>query len=419
MLKIGGFIFLVVVLGIVFVTIVPRIINRLSRQRVPKLAVDPAGYVREEGAHEKVFYKSYFDFYEVTPSDTLRFIEHIHNQTGFAINSESYPIEKENLFKAAKAVPLAAKEVFGFDLNLDDPDPEKFDSFVNKHLLDQSVSQAPSDSGKTQGSENTTGQDRLEPQVPSEPLLYYALGSYWGEWLVRHHGAQWTLYPPLRVIQSFPDMVGMMSVKCLLPFSHVVKKFGEPKGRYFKTILDSIVLSDRAPSRFLLTSSIADADQASMSRFSVTGQRAIQHVMAGEVSQALPLFVSAVQEDFNDLNLLATAASSAMQAGEWDQAQQWLQEGLKKDPSNAWLHFNLGIIYSNRPGGLDKGIELFEKTLQLDPKYAKAHLAIASCYLEKGEKGKAKTHAEWVDQHAVGPEKQEASILLTQIDSKH
>jgi Flp pilus assembly protein TadD len=66
----------------------------------------------------------------------------------------------------------------------------------------------------------------------------------------------------------------------------------------------------------------------------------------------------------------------------YDEARQWLDQGLAKEPASGFGHFLKGSVdgSSGDPAGAEK--ELL-RSLELDPKLGKAHLALVNLYLRQ------------------------------------
>jgi Tfp pilus assembly protein PilF len=66
----------------------------------------------------------------------------------------------------------------------------------------------------------------------------------------------------------------------------------------------------------------------------------------------------------------------------YDQALQWLDHGLSKEPSSAFGHFLKGSVDAVS-GNQPEAEKELSRSLQLDPKMAKAHLALVNLYLRQ------------------------------------
>jgi tetratricopeptide (TPR) repeat protein len=99
---------------------------------------------------------------------------------------------------------------------------------------------------------------------------------------------------------------------------------------------------------------------------------------------------SAAQEQFEQaIHLNAEDGAAYFNLGNafylqarYDDARQWLDQGLAKEPSSAFGHFLKGSLdgLSGDPAGAEK--ELL-RSLELDPKLGKAHLALVNLYLRQ------------------------------------
>jgi type IV pilus assembly protein PilF len=75
----------------------------------------------------------------------------------------------------------------------------------------------------------------------------------------------------------------------------------------------------------------------------------------------------------------------------YDEGLNWVNQGLNKEPSSAFGHFLKGSLVS-ASGDSPQAEKELQRSLELDPKLAKAHLALVNLYLRQ------KRHKEAVDE---------------------
>jgi tetratricopeptide (TPR) repeat protein len=376
------------------------------------------GYVRQEDDTTKVFYKVYAELMPETPPDIARFVDILAERTALAKQGKQYPVDAASIAKAADGFVVAAREAFSVELSVDRDDAAQLDRLANAHLIDERL--RPYFEGATlkedlSEEEAKTYVELAEKlQVPDEPLLYYCMGCFWGQWLVKHRQAQWVLYEPLNPVQSFPDMVSWDVTVCMLPFSHVVKKLSDPQGDSL-AFTASPQLTVRHFPPFPLIVSIADAKQASRSMLPPAARQGLREQEAGDVAKALELYDKAIAESPESPAAHALAIQAAWGLQMWDEVEARSLAALRIMPDHPVLNHNLAVLYSSRDDGLPKAVELLEKALRAAPGYGRAHITIASCLLDMGETDKAIEHLEWVIQNDTGL-KTEAEQLLSQVE---
>ena len=329
-------------------------------------------YIRNEDRATRAFYKSYAPFYKQTPDTIAFFVDALHERTALPSSGASFPADIQTLGRTADAFADAARSVFAFSLDVDSADGSQLDRFIDTHLV--------------------------QPQsnrVPNEPLLYYALGCFWGEWLKRHRNAAWALYAPLNPIQSFPDGISTSNTICLQPFSQVNKKLADPEGDCLE-YKAGLTTSDR---KYLppypLLASIADADQAVQDLLPQSANRALAAMERGD-PRALDLFVQAIKENPTDARILDFAVGCAWDQEDWDHVREFLRRLIELCPDRPHFMHNLAITLSGDESTLPEAISLLERAIAVDPSYARGHLTLADIYNDLGEKTKAMQHCQWV-----------------------
>jgi len=83
----------------------------------------------------------------------------------------------------------------------------------------------------------------------------------------------------------------------------------------------------------------------------------------------------------DDVNLILTEANLQIKLGNKDEFANLMSQALEKDPTNASLYFNLGVI-SGEQGDYDKAKEYYNKCIELDPTYVDGYINLGSALLE-------------------------------------
>ena len=122
----------------------------------------------------------------------------------------------------------------------------------------------------------------------------------------------------------------------------------------------------------LLESAIKLAPQRSDLRATL-GQ---SYFMAGKVDKSIEVFKSLIKDE-PSARSYAFLGLSYVNLGRFDDAKQYLQQGLKLDPANVPCKFNLGLIAS-RQGDSEVAEGLFQDILRANPDYADALLELAN-----------------------------------------
>lgn len=372
-------------------------------------------YVRHEDENTRKSYTPYGEFMPETPPGIGRFVDILAEQTKLPKHGKAYPVDEATVARAAEAFVVAAREVFSVELSLDGDDAAQLDRLADAHLIDEKL--RPYFSGEALRRDLSEEQydaymEAAEAvHLPNEPLLYYCMGCFWGELLVKHSQAKWVLYEPLNPIQAFPDMMSAYTTACMMPFSHVVKKFTDPDGD--KLDLAALrAINRRYTPPYPLIASIVDANEAALSLLPPATRQGLEQQEAGNMKRAFELYAKAIAASPDNVGAYVLALQAAWERERWDEVEAWSLAALRIMPDHPVLNHNLAVFHSMREGGLPKAIELLEKALEADPGYARAHITIASCLLDLGQTGKATEHLEWVIEHDPGL-KDEAERLLS------
>ncbi len=68
--------------------------------------------------------------------------------------------------------------------------------------------------------------------------------------------------------------------------------------------------------------------------------------------------------------------------GDVESYEKLITRALEIEPENVDLHFNLGVIASDK-GDKEKAMDHYNKAIEVDPTYTKAHLNAAALVLQK------------------------------------
>ena len=351
-------------------------------------------YVRQEDGETRAFYNSYAPFLDVTPDEIAFFVDAIHQRTGLPTSGKSFPIEIDAIHSAAAAFIDAARSIYEFAFDLESADAGQLDRCVEAHLI-----------GEGEG-------------VPNEPLLYYAMGCFWGDWLVRHRGCAWALYAPLNPIQSFPDALQVSGTACLHPFSQVTKKLADPEGDNLAYKSEVVTADRKVLPPFPLLASLADAERAVRDLLPAKAAAGLDAWEDEDNEKALRLFEKAIVESPKDARILNHGVGCAWELERWDLVGEWLDRLIELCPDRAHFRHNRAVIYTGAEETLPRAIELLESALKLDPEYSRAHITLASCYQDVGRIPEAIKHCKWVIENEEDEEvKGEAKELLKEIRS--
>lgn len=370
-------------------------------------------YVRVEGAEVLALYEPYTPFLAKTPADVAAFVDLLAEQTGLPYQAEEYPVDEASIQSAAAALAAASAARFGFELSLASPDAAQLDRLINAHLVDPGLRPFLRAHGLredlTEAEEAACEQAMTELRIPREPLLYYCLGCFWGEWLCRHRQAAWALVAPLRPVQVFPHQVPVGSTVCLHPFSQVVRKLSDPEGDQLASRATPDLVRRYFPPLPLLAS-VSDAEYAVFAPLPPAARRASCLEGVGQMAEALACYGEALAAAPDHLGLHVLAAWCAWRAEDWERAETWLRAGLALSPQHPVLCHRLGVLSSRRPEGMVEARHLLQTAVASLPDYGLARLALASLHAQAGETEQALAEARWVQENDA--ELQEAAAEL-------
>jgi tetratricopeptide (TPR) repeat protein len=104
----------------------------------------------------------------------------------------------------------------------------------------------------------------------------------------------------------------------------------------------------------------------------------------GDDEKAIAALKDARKENPDDLNLLLVEADLQLKLGNRDAFKVLMEEATQKDPKNAELQFNLGVIAAES-GDKEAAKNYYIKASELDPKYVNAYINLAALILGQEE----------------------------------
>ena len=108
---------------------------------------------------------------------------------------------------------------------------------------------------------------------------------------------------------------------------------------------------------------------------------ALIYVQKGEVDLAISAIKEAREVNPEDVNLLLSEADLYIKLGDKLKFKELMQEAITKDPNNAILYYNLGVINVDQ-GKFEDAMTYYKKALELDNSYAPTYLNIVGLILE-------------------------------------
>ena len=102
----------------------------------------------------------------------------------------------------------------------------------------------------------------------------------------------------------------------------------------------------------------------------------------GSYAAAEVQFRHAIRLNSNDAAAYFNLGNLHYLAHHYDEGLNWVNQGLNKEPSSAFGHFLKGSLISAAGDSVQAEKEL-QRSLDLDPKLAKAHLALVNLYLRQ------------------------------------
>ena len=108
---------------------------------------------------------------------------------------------------------------------------------------------------------------------------------------------------------------------------------------------------------------------------------ALIYVQKGEVDLAISAIKEARAINPDDVNLLLSEADLYIKLGNREKFKELMKLAVQKDPDNAILYYNLGVI-NGEQGEFDEAKKFYLKSLELDPSYTATYLNLVGLILE-------------------------------------
>lgn len=121
----------------------------------------------------------------------------------------------------------------------------------------------------------------------------------------------------------------------------------------------------------------------------------------GDFDAAEPLYRRLLEEDPHDAVAREGLRQTLIQQGfvarnDEDplRALERLRAALELDPTDAFVHYNLGNVYADSPDGLENALECWRKAIALRPDYIEPHFDLAQLCVHRGHFAEAISHLE-------------------------
>ena len=108
---------------------------------------------------------------------------------------------------------------------------------------------------------------------------------------------------------------------------------------------------------------------------------ALIYVQKGEVDLAISAIKEAREINPDDINLILSEADLYIKLGDRTKFKELMQLAVEKDPNNAILYYNLGVI-NGEQGDLEQAKKFYLKALELDNTYTATYLNLVGLILE-------------------------------------
>lgn len=374
-------------------------------------------YTRLETDEMKAYYTPSVQLTDQVEMKVEEFLARLVEESAEFRGLTGWAVEEEKLAEAAGVFARVASEHFQAALSVEDEDPLHLDAFLNQSLIAPEL-RSFFDGAKVKEGLSSADYEQMMmfiegTAIPREESLYYFLGAYWGEWLVRHREAVWRIFPPLRPLQAFPDMVTSHGTVCLHPFSQVLTKLADPIGGSLANKAQVFPI-DYLP-RYPLTASIADANEAMLSLMPEPARRAYAALRTDDLETALELMLDSLEQDPENLPLLAETAQVAWQAEQWELTHKAMTALLRMRP-HPRTYYNLGVFYAQFEA-MDEAIESMRQAVLLNPRYDRAKLTMALLLAEVGKNEAAREIAQMLLAEGSDPAIQsDAQDLLLRLE---
>jgi tetratricopeptide (TPR) repeat protein len=116
----------------------------------------------------------------------------------------------------------------------------------------------------------------------------------------------------------------------------------------------------------------------------ITKNIALLYIQKGENEKAKQAMAAARKNNPNDVGLIVSEANIYYQAKDMEGYKRLISEATSKDPKNPELFYNLGVVAAATDAA--EAERLYTKTLEIDPNYEPALVALASLTLADEQK---------------------------------
>ena len=106
---------------------------------------------------------------------------------------------------------------------------------------------------------------------------------------------------------------------------------------------------------------------------------ALIYVNNGENEKAISAMKDARKANPEDLGLLLSEANVQLKMGNKDEFKKLIEEATTKDPKNAELQYNLGVLAAEA-GDIATAKKYYDKAIAIDPNYSDAQTNMAVSY---------------------------------------
>lgn len=125
-------------------------------------------------------------------------------------------------------------------------------------------------------------------------------------------------------------------------------------------------------------------EKTSSKRGEIVKNVALIYISKGDNDKAIQAIKDARAEDPDDINLILSEANIYYKMGNTEKFKELMEIATEKDPKNAELQYNLGVISaeSDHP---QEAMAYYKKAIELDPNYVNAYINSAALVLGKEE----------------------------------